>query len=265
MTLLIVAGHHRSGTSLLGRVLAEAELFLGDRLMSATAANPYGHFEDLDVVRIHDRILHSHGLTWQVDRPFVPTIPTDVMDEIRDFATARQDAHRVWAFKDPRVCLFLPLWKHLVPEAKVIITVRHPAACTESLERRQVRDMLERRGDTEQGWRFWTSADHGLRLWLTYNACLRRCALAYPDDCLVTSFDQIRQGRPVVAEINRRWELGLSEIDSAALFDENVVTADRATAKGITAEDPELAERARTLWSELSDLARTDSRQGSLL
>jgi hypothetical protein len=265
MTLLIVAGHHRSGTSLLGRILAEAGLFLGDRLMSATASNPYGHYEDLEIVRLHDRILHSHGLTWQVERPFVPTIPSDLVDEIRDFAANRQDVHGVWAFKDPRVCLFLPLWKHLVPDAKIIITVRHAAACTESLERRQVRDMLERRGDTEQGWRFWTSTDHGLRLWLTYNACLRRCALAYPDDCLVTSFDQIRQGRPIVAEINRRWDLGLSLVDSASLFDESVVTAASATATGIAAEDPGLAEPVRQLWSDLNDLARTDSRQGSPL
>jgi len=260
LTLLIIAGHHRSGTSLLGQLLASSGLFLGDRLMAATPSNPYGHFEDLDVVRLHDRILHDHGLTWQVDEPFIPTVPDDIRAEITDFADRRSAEHAVWGFKDPRVCLFLPLWKHLIPEAKILITVRHPTSCTESLERRQVRDLLERRGDGEMGWRFWTEPDHGLRLWNVYNSALRRCSLAYPDDCLLTTFDQVRDGRPVVAEINRRWGLGLTETETLSVFDASVVTAHPSITEST---DAHLAVSTEALWLELNQMARQDTAERS--
>lgn len=261
MTLLVIAGHHRSGTSMLGQLMSRSNLFLGDRLMGATPGNPYGHFEDLEVVNLHDRLLHSHGLTWQVDRPFIPTVTTPSRHQIERLVAERETEHSIWGFKDPRVCLFLPLWKHLVPEAKILITFRHPTACGDSLERRQVRDLLERRGDTEMGWRFWTEPDHALKLWMVYNSALRRCAQAHPDDCLVVSFEQLQAGRNVVAELNQRWQLDLTETDPTAVFDPEVVTAKTTS---IEASDQDLAEAADRLWSELCRLASESQLEGSV-
>ena len=63
---LIIAGFHRSGTSLVCQLLHRAGLFLGDELLGATFSNPNGHFEDAEVVELHERILADNGRTWRV-------------------------------------------------------------------------------------------------------------------------------------------------------------------------------------------------------
>ena len=53
---IIIAGMHRSGTSLAASLLQSAGLDVGERLMEGNWSNPRGHFEDLDFVK--DRLLH---------------------------------------------------------------------------------------------------------------------------------------------------------------------------------------------------------------
>jgi hypothetical protein len=71
---LIVAGFHRSGTSLVCQLLHRAGLFLGYDLMGAAFSNPYGHFEDTEVHHLHEQILADNGHTWMVSEPFLPVI-----------------------------------------------------------------------------------------------------------------------------------------------------------------------------------------------
>ena len=47
---LIVAGFHRSGTSLVCQLLHRAGLFLGYDLLGPAFSNPHGHFEDTEVL-----------------------------------------------------------------------------------------------------------------------------------------------------------------------------------------------------------------------
>ena len=53
MNPLIVAGFHQSGTSAIARSLHLGGLFLGDDLLGSEPSNPYGHFEDNEVITIH--------------------------------------------------------------------------------------------------------------------------------------------------------------------------------------------------------------------
>ncbi len=54
---LIIAGFHRSGTSVTAQLLHGAGLFLGYELLEALPSNPYGHFEDREVVELDRQIL----------------------------------------------------------------------------------------------------------------------------------------------------------------------------------------------------------------
>ena len=66
---LIIGGFHRSGTSATARLLHRAGLFLGYELLEALPSNPYGHFEDREVVDLHRHILNGNEQTWLVDEP----------------------------------------------------------------------------------------------------------------------------------------------------------------------------------------------------
>ncbi|HEY2211238.1 MAG TPA: hypothetical protein VGH62_06390, partial [Bradyrhizobium sp.] len=79
---IIVAGFHRSGTSSTAQLLHAAGMFFGDDLIGAMPSNPYGHYEDREIVRLHDRILRDNGLNWQVAEDFVPIITAERWDEM---------------------------------------------------------------------------------------------------------------------------------------------------------------------------------------
>jgi O-antigen biosynthesis protein len=57
----IIAGMHRSGTSLTSSLMEDAGINIGTRLIEATPDNPKGHFENLDFVEFHVNVLGSQG------------------------------------------------------------------------------------------------------------------------------------------------------------------------------------------------------------
>ena len=52
--VFIIAGMHRSGTSLTAALLQNVGVDIGQRLMGASYSNSKGHFENLDFVEFHD-------------------------------------------------------------------------------------------------------------------------------------------------------------------------------------------------------------------
>ena len=70
---ICIAGAHRSGTSMVMRLLHECGLYLGAEsdLMPAQADNPDGFWEHLRFVKLNDEILNSLGGAW--DLPPKPT------------------------------------------------------------------------------------------------------------------------------------------------------------------------------------------------
>ena len=119
-----------AATSATAQLLHRAGLFLGDELLEALPSNPYGHFEDNEVVALHHQILADNDMTWLVDEPFVPVVDERRWQQMRQLVECRNTEHRLWGFKDPRACLFLALWKYLLPNAKVLLVYRHFSGST---------------------------------------------------------------------------------------------------------------------------------------
>lgn len=249
---LIVAGFHRSGTSLVSQLLHRAGLFMGFELLGAMPSNAFGHFEDVDVVRLHERLLADNGLTWHVTEPVIPYVAPERWTAMEQLIARRQEHTRLWGFKDPRLCLFLPLWKYLLPDAKVVVVYRHFAESVASLERRHSADLFARRGPASLHRLFWEDPDHALKMWVEGNQGLLAHARAHPDDTLVLSFDDVRDGYPLVHQVNERWRLGLAEIDAVEVFDA-AVTQRRPGRQPVA--DPAVGRRATSTWQQLERLA----------
>lgn len=147
---VIVVGMHRSGTSILTRLLDDLGLFVG--------RDVDGHHESRHFQWINKWMLRETGFTW--DRPEGIEALEDRDDVVApladhaDFllASARSASYlgwlrylrtgspaglsSPWGWKDPRTSLLLPVWRRLFPEARVVHIRRHGVDVAASLRRR---------------------------------------------------------------------------------------------------------------------------------
>jgi hypothetical protein len=144
-SLVLVAGMHRSGTSVLTRCINLAGVPLPRNLMEPDPDNADGYWESSDLWPLHDAILGSLQSGWSDPRE----IPGAWFDGP---ASAVPRAHLVtWLgsefqgkdmllVKDPRVCRLLPLWQRAAAEfgaeTYTIIPVRNPIEVARSLSTR---------------------------------------------------------------------------------------------------------------------------------
>ena len=247
---LIVAGFHRSGTSAVARLLHRAGLHLGDDLVGARASNPHGHFEDLEVVRLHNDLLARSGLTWQATAS-PPPLDSESRGRMAELA-ARRDAMRdAWAFKDPRATLFLDEWRRVLPSARFLAAIRHPANTVRSLHRREARRFRSGHGDVARRVRFWEEPGLALRMWLAYNRALLRFASEHDDQTLVISFARLRSGAPLIQAIRDRWALSLVPTATFEAVEPAFPTGEDPP---LWVADGALEEESLDLWSRLAKI-----------
>ncbi len=140
---IIVLGMHRSGTSMVARLLnMMGAYFAPDELaMQASDANPKGHWEREDIRVLNDEILESLGMSWDNLSDFEPSLLTETI--YQKFAARIQkiifnlDSHRPWMIKDPRFNLLLPMWVRSLEVPVCIHVYRNPIQVAQSLQKRE--------------------------------------------------------------------------------------------------------------------------------
>lgn len=205
-TAICIAGAHRSGTSMITRLLHCCGLKLGAEsdLMPPQADNPEGFWEHLGLVALNDELLAALGGAWDLPPkpdesftgPQLNPLRLKARLLIEGFAPAN-----VWGWKDPRNSLTLPFWQDLLPGLRTLIVVRNPLEVAHS--------MRERNG---------TSYSFGLRLWEIYNRRLIEAANA--QEQLVTHYDLFFED-PEAELLRIAHFIGLSDAkvaDAAALI-----------------------------------------------
>jgi len=144
---------HRSGTSLVSRMLEGCGLFLGKKKDKNNEA--------LFFQRLNNWLLRQSGGSWDYPQPIHLLIQNkEVFELIEDYTryylktwriisflgvkkclqyTSLWNTNFPWGWKDPRNTFTLPLWLRLFPNAKVIHVFRHGVDVASSLKRRQER------------------------------------------------------------------------------------------------------------------------------
>jgi len=155
-TVACITGAHRSGTSMVARLLHACGLDLGPEsdLMPPAPDNPDGFWENLSFVAMNDELLNELGGAWDLP-PRSTRFIEKRFDEMRAKARLLVSAFSrstVWGWKDPRNSLTLPFWRVIVPKLRTIIVVRNPLEVAYSLHHRNG-----------------VSFHLGLSLWVIYN------------------------------------------------------------------------------------------------
>lgn len=174
MTPLCIAGMHRSGTSLMTRLLNLGGLYLGaeHEMLPAGPTNPDGHWEHEGIVEVNEQLLAEFGGGWDFPPETSGMADASRTARFRDAAgrhIAGFAGHEPWGWKDPRSSLTLPFWRTFTGPLRVVVCVRNPLEVALSLRMRN--------GST---------IAFGLALWAAYTRTL--LAHTSPDERIVTHY-----------------------------------------------------------------------------
>lgn len=207
-SVVIVLGMHRSGTSALTKALQVIGVSLSENLMPEGEFNPKGHWEDIDVVSINDKLLAHYGNVWfsatqpeiNLDDQYVQLLLGEAVNMVQQ----RVEEFDLWGFKDPRTSRLLMFWQEVFKragvQAKYVYALRNPLDIARSLARR---DGINHR----QGYLLW--------LWHT----LPNLSLLKSENVSWVGFNELlTQPRAVIAKLLQQLELGLVSAENVDKF-----------------------------------------------
>ena len=199
-SILIITGMHRSGTSLTASLLQSAGLYIGERLMGGAFSNVKGHFENLDFVEFHERILDSQGLSkagWTLENDIF--VPEEYIEKAK-LLLEKNHSKTIWGWKNPRTTLFLNFWAELVPRANFLFVYRSPS---------EVIDSLYRRGDEI----FYENPAFAIELWMHYNRNVINFYKKYPHRCTILSIYTVtKKPELLLKTLEQKFNIGLGKL-----------------------------------------------------
>ena len=190
---------HRSGTSALTGVLSLLGADLGSNLMAPDELqNPKGFFENNFITNLNDAILQKNSSAWD-DIFFNPTNVEfqNYSQTLIDIIDNQFSESQLFAIKDPRLCLLLPLYietlKKININFKIVIPLRDPNEVAGSLE---VRNKFGR--------------DKSLLLWMQYNLFAESFSRGHPR-IFYEFTDLLHSPKSVIEKIDNKFETTLSK------------------------------------------------------
>jgi hypothetical protein len=142
---VVVAGMHRSGTSVCTDVLSLLDVTLPSGLIPSDRHNTNGYFEAGSIVALNERLLRAAGSSWMDCRKLCENWCDDVVCSVlvRRLRSALRrefrDAPAV-LIKDPRIARMCPLWNLLLADLGFstcfVLPFRNPTAVVTSLRSR---------------------------------------------------------------------------------------------------------------------------------
>ncbi len=178
--LILVAGMHRSGTSLLTRVVSLCGAALPRGIGAPAFDNPTGHWEPLYAREINDAYLSLRQSAWEDVGLAYRNPPAGragfgqhvglvrtLLASIHDFFVRDIPNAPAVVLKEPRISVLLPFWIHAAQQrgfnVKVLHVFRNPADVAASLAARDGMD-----------------ASRAYMLWQKYNVLAERDARPLP-------------------------------------------------------------------------------------
>ena len=160
---ICILGMHRSGTSLVARLLSSLGVFLGvpEHHLPANEANPEGYWEIEALMWAQDSLLDQYSRRWDTAFPLPAGWQEDPevephRERIRRIVKETFGGHDDFGWKDPRTCLLLPLWKQILQAEGIsvhyVVVLRNPLDVASSLVARDGFEVAD-----------------GLGLWYHYN------------------------------------------------------------------------------------------------
>lgn len=137
---------HRSGTTLLTKLLNKIGVFMGNRVEPNS--------ESILFLKINEQLLKKGKAAWYNPLPFLSSVDNNLSDYaqyanniIEKCFTKKYSNNNFlkhynkrfkWGWKDPRNIITIKVWKELFPQAKIINIFRNPIDVANSLRAREL-------------------------------------------------------------------------------------------------------------------------------
>ena len=123
---ILVAGVHRSGTSMCARILNEIGFNISQDLLGSNSSNIYGHYECKKLIAANESLNKHNNITWQdVDEKKLDFIETENLKVLKKFYKKYHD-NDTFILKDPRSNIYLDHLSNYMNISNFIICFRKP-------------------------------------------------------------------------------------------------------------------------------------------
>ena len=149
---ILISGMHRSGTSMVTKILNKCGLLIGNKLDSNS--------ESLFFQRINIWMMSLLGSSWDCPKSFEnidQEVKENIIVQLNKLLDSRTNSlyfgwssiikkgsfneiNSPWGWKDPRNSFTASIWKEVFPDLRAIYIIRHPIDIAESLFKRQKKD-----------------------------------------------------------------------------------------------------------------------------
>lgn len=252
---MLLLAFHRSLSSSLSNWLHHAGLNMGHYLMPPAVSNPEGHYEDLPLVGLQDRLLRLNGVDWRFHDECEPdpALRLDLLERYVQRRTAT--ANGPWGAKDPRACLFVPAWRKVLGEqGRYLVLLRHWSGSVQSLYRRHGQALAVGEGSAELHASFWERPEQAARMWLAYHRRLLPLLEESSDQCLVVTQQALLGGLPIIEKMNEHFGMTLDTATPSPI--RHSLSHDRIEESIRERLPPALVEELESMWQRL--LANAD-------
>ncbi len=135
---ICILGMHRSGTSAITRAVNFLGAYLGEEadVCRYFPDNPEGVWESLELQLFNDRLLSHLNASWYTTLPLEQGwhLRKDMKpfrNELAELIKKKFSGCNLWAWKDPRTSLLLPLWEEVLRGTRyrtiVLVCCKEPA------------------------------------------------------------------------------------------------------------------------------------------
>lgn len=249
---LIIAGMHRSGTSLTTQWLYRCGLNVGENLLGAGIGNDDGHYEDIDFYEAQKQILRNKNIedSGFTETP-VPGLAVEEKEFLQSIITKKNSLSKEWGWKDPRTCLFLKDYEDLLPEAYYLVVFRDWKSTVSSLISRTYkviyptddivikgffkgyRKKLEVQKRIDELCK--ERATNFLKIWILYNKeILKSMSRLSKENYTVVNFGALLQSdKDVFKKLTDHWNFGLDYVSFKEIYKPKLISKEINTSRFI--------------------------------
>lgn len=214
---IIIVGCHRSGTSILSKILHHSGLWMGGDLNS--------HSESVEFLKINELVFHEFGASWSNPDNLINSLESNFESVWQVFEKGLSDFHkpayiswfsekklilgkRNWGWKEPRTTITFPLWIRLFPSAKIINIQRHGFDVALSIQKREKkRDKSSYLYDPKL-----EDFNESFKLWLKYNTWIDKQLESVPkENTIAFHYEDFINGDFEINQLSEFLSLDLSK------------------------------------------------------